>query len=208
MPFAVRLLIATIMARQNRFLLDVVALQGAQLEFYRSAVPRPRKYLTVAWRRRFAELGDAVGWSRLGEFAVVASAKTIRAWHRMLLAGKMVVSERKTGRPRTRPEIEALVLRLAHENAGWGQIRIVGELRKLGMRIAPRTVAAILTRNGIGPSPTRDRDRRWKPFLAEHAEEICATDFFTWDVWTWFGKRHSTSCSPSTWPRGRCASWA
>jgi hypothetical protein len=55
LSFACRLLVATILRRQNEFLMEAFAIQAAQWEFYKLITPRPRKHVTVAWRRRFAE---------------------------------------------------------------------------------------------------------------------------------------------------------
>jgi hypothetical protein len=48
------------------------------------------------------------------------------------------------GRPRTSPEIEALVVRLARENSGWGYDRIIGALANLGYPVSDQTVGNIL----------------------------------------------------------------
>ena len=50
----------------------------------------------------------------------------------------------KTGRPATRRNIQALVLRLARENPEWGYGRIHGELVALGVKVAASTVWEIL----------------------------------------------------------------
>jgi hypothetical protein len=49
---------------------------------------------------------------------------------------------RPKGRPATRRNIKALVLRLANENESWGYRRIAGELAGLGIAVAPSTVWA------------------------------------------------------------------
>jgi putative transposase len=46
----------------------------------------------------------------------------------------------KSGRPATRRNVSALVLRLARENPGWGYRRIHGELAGLGVKVAASTV--------------------------------------------------------------------
>jgi hypothetical protein len=57
----------------------------------------------------------------------------------------------KPGRPRTEVEIRDLVLRLARET-GWGYTRILGELKKLGVRaICRSTVINILKEHGLDP---------------------------------------------------------
>jgi putative transposase len=84
----------------------------------------------------------------------------------------------RTGRPATRPNIRALVLRLAWENPEWGYRRIRGELASLGAKIAAPAVWEILKTNGIGPAPRRDGPT-WSQFLRSQAEAILACDFFT-----------------------------
>ena len=59
----------------------------------------------------------------------------------------------KIGRPVTRRNIQALVLRLARENPGWGYRRIHGKLAGLGVKIAAPAIGEILKTNGTGPAP-------------------------------------------------------
>jgi hypothetical protein len=65
---------------------------------------------------------------------------------------------RTSGRPRTDPEIEDLVVRLARENSGWGYDRIVGALANLGHPVSAQTVGNILRRHGIAPVPERSQN--------------------------------------------------
>ena len=71
----------------------------------------------------------------------------------------------KTGRPATRRNIQALVLRLARENPGWGYRRIHGELAGLGVKVAASTVWEILKASGIsGTIPLQGcRQGGWGP---------------------------------------------
>ena len=78
--------------------------------------------------------------------------------------------------------IAALIVRMALENSGWGYCRIQGELKQLGHRVAPSTIAKVLKDNGIKPAP--DRPSSWKTFLQAHWGEIAGMDFFTTEVWT------------------------
>jgi transposase InsO family protein len=78
--------------------------------------------------------------------------------------------------------IRELIVRMATENAGWGYLRISGELEKVGHRVAKTTIATTLKNNGIAPSPNRPTS--WSTFLKSHADVIAAADFFTVDVWT------------------------
>jgi putative transposase len=87
----------------------------------------------------------------------------------------------ETGRPATRRNIRALVLRLARENPGWGYRRIHGELAGLGIKVAASTVWEILKINGIDPARHRTGPT-WPQFLRSQADAILASDFFTVDL--------------------------
>jgi hypothetical protein len=74
--------------------------------------------------------------------------------------------QRGPGRPRTRQEIEALVVRLAEENREWGYRRIQGALSHLGHELARSTIAAILERHGLELAPEHSQKTTWQEFLA------------------------------------------
>ena len=136
-------------------------------------------------RRRLAAKAKGLGRRRLAQVATLVTPETLLAWHRKLIAQKYDGSERRRpGRPRTRPELEALVVRMAEENRGWGYRRIQGALSNLKHKLARSTIAAILERHGIEPAPERNQRTTWKEFLARHWELIVAADFFTVEVWT------------------------
>jgi putative transposase len=80
-------------------------------------------------------------------------------------------------------EVRQLILRLARENSHWGYVRIVGELRKLGITVSATLVRNLLARAGIPPAPERGASS-WRAFLREHGNAILACDLFTVDtVW-------------------------
>jgi len=54
----------------------------------------------------------------------------------------------------------------------------------MGHDLAHGTIANILKQHGIEAAPERIRKTTWKEFLAQHWEQIVATDFFTIEVWT------------------------
>jgi hypothetical protein len=58
--------------------------------------------------------------------------------------------------------------RLTQENLDWGYRRIQGALLHLGHTMARSTIADILRRHGIEPTPERQRKTTWKAFLAQH----------------------------------------
>jgi len=92
----------------------------------------------------------------------------------------MVAAKRRqpksSGRPPVSDELVALILSLARNNRRWGVVRIQGELRRLGHRVAASTIRKILRSNRI-PPPTL-RDDAWSTFIRAHARTLLATDFF------------------------------
>jgi putative transposase len=85
------------------------------------------------------------------------------------------------GRPPKQGDVRQLVIRLAEDNPTWGYRRIQGELKHLGIAIAPSTVWSILRKEGIGPAPRRT-GLSWRQFLNRQAAGIIACDFLTVDT--------------------------
>ena len=89
---------------------------------------------------------------------LILTPGTILRWHRDIVRRRWAAQSMraKTGRPATRQNIKALVLRLARENPGWGYRRIHGELAGPGVTVAPSTVRQILKRGDrAGTAPGR-----------------------------------------------------
>src|SRR5262249_4735544 len=126
-----------------------------------------RLRLSDAERSTLAEIAKGLGRKALRDIARVAKPDTILAWYRRLVAQKFDGTRRRAypGRPRVSPEIEALVVRFARENRGWGYDRIVGAIENLGHRISDRTVDNILRRHNLAPAPERSRTTTWKEFI-------------------------------------------
>ena len=81
-------------------------------------------------RSTLAEIAKRLGRKALRDIACVARPDTILGWYRRLVAQKFDGSRQRgyPGRPRVSPEIEALVVRFARDNRGWGYDRTVGAL--------------------------------------------------------------------------------
>src|SRR5215467_2522239 len=136
-------------------------------------------------RRRLAVKAQKLGRRVLHELATLVTPETLLAWHRKLITRKYDGSrQRGPGRPRTRDEIQQLVVRMATENRDWGYRRIQGALANLGHEVAHGTIANILKQHGLEPSPERERKTTWTEFLSRHRAVIVAADFFTIEAWT------------------------
>ena len=147
-----------------------------------------RPCLTDDQRRRLAVKGKVLGRRYLAAVAGIVTPDTILRWYRRLVAKKYDGSkQRRPGRPNTKPDIAALVVRMANENPTWGYTRIRGGLKVLGHDVARNTIKAILKDHGIEPAPERRMKTPWKTFLAAHWDGLAAADFFTVEVLTMAG---------------------
>jgi putative transposase len=109
--------------------------------------------------------------------------ETLLRWHRRLVARRWTYPRRRPGRPTIEREVRELIVRLARENTSWGYVRIVGELRKLGINVSATLVRSVLADAGIPPAPQRDR-QCWRTFLRQQGDSILACDFLTVDtIW-------------------------
>jgi transposase len=142
-----------------------------------------RPNLNWADRALLAALLGVIPKARRQGLRLLVSPDTILRWHRDIVRRRWAARSMrgKTGRPTTRRNITALVLRLARENPEWGYRRIHGELAGLGVKVAASTVWEILKKAGIDPAPRRS-GHAWPQFLRSQAEAILACDFFTADL--------------------------
>jgi putative transposase len=161
---------------------------AAENRILRAKLP-PRLRLFNPERATLSEIGKRPGRRALAEIACVAKPDTILPWYRKLVAQKFDGSKHRQypGRPPVSSELEALVVRMAKENSGWGYDRIVGALANLGHRLSDQTVKNILRRHGIAPAPKRSQVTSWKDFLAAHMNVLVGCDFFTVEVLSWRG---------------------
>ena len=158
------------LVRSRAQLLGENALLRQQLLVLRRSVARPA--VTRADRVLLVLLaGHARAWRQA---LLLIQPETLLRWHR---AGFRALWRRKSrpgpGRPPLPAETVALIRRLAADNPLWGAERIRGELRKLGILVAKRTVQTYLPRQRTPRSPGQS----WATFLRNHAGEIWACDF-------------------------------
>jgi putative transposase len=115
--------------------------------------------------------------------AFFVTPETLLRWHRRIVGRRWTYPHRPPGRPPIDQAVRELILRFARENSHWGYVRIVGELRKLGITVSATLVRNVLARAGIPSAPERGASS-WRSFLRQQGNTILACDFFTVDtVW-------------------------
>src|SRR5438876_1053565 len=142
-----------------------------QLAVYKRTVPRPK----LRALDRLLWVGLASVWTGWRRALVIVSPDTVLRWQRRRFREYWTqLSRRPTGgRPAVNAEIEALVRRMAAANPLWGAPRIHGELLKLGIDVAERTVSRLMPKRRPLPSQT------WRTFLDNHVRGLVSLDFFT-----------------------------
>jgi putative transposase len=113
--------------------------------------------------------------------AFLVRPETLLRWHRQWVARQWTYPYRRPGRPPIDSEVRDLILRLAHENSGWGYVRLVGELGKLGIDVSATLVRNLLKAAGVPPAPQRGQ-LDWRSFLRAQAATTLACDFLTVDT--------------------------
>src|SRR5215831_13028273 len=166
-----QLIVTEFLQAENRLLKD--RLHGRRIRF------------TDAERALLARKAKDVGRKALLELNTIVSPDTLLRWHRRLVAQKWNFAERRgVGRPGIMRHISELIVRMAQGNRGWGYTRMQGALANLNHRVGRGTIANVLKRNGIEPSPERGKCTQWSTFLKAHWRVLFAADFLTVEVWT------------------------
>ena len=131
MPPALQFLVLTFAGWVNRHQDDLIDYLREENRVLREHLgPRPLR-LTDAQRRRLAVRGQKLGRRVLMQVAGIVTPDTILRWYRRLIAQTYDGSARRgRGRPMTRREVAALVVRMAVENPQWGYTRIRGAWMK------------------------------------------------------------------------------
>jgi transposase InsO family protein len=151
-----------------------IAVLRHQLLVLRRQVTRPR--YAPADRMVLAALAKLLPRDRWSIFLVTPS--TLLRWHRELIRRRWTYPANGRSRRTLDPDVVDLVVRLARGNSRWGYIRIVGECRKLGVRVSATSVRTILRRHHLGPAPRRGGPS-WTQFLRAQAAGTLACDFLT-----------------------------
>lgn len=168
-------LLALIASATDRELAKYVEYLKYENKILRARLPK-QIHTTTEERNTLLKFGKAVG-KAISELITIVSPATFARWLRIDSAVKPKTKKPKGGQRKPK-ELRELVLAIAMET-GFGLTRIVGELRRLGIKkISRQTVRNILKEEGVKPTPDRTSDC-WTEFLKRHGETLWASDFFS-----------------------------
>ena len=158
------------LARSKPQLIAANLLLRQQLVVLNRSVKRPRftstdRSLFVVLTSRFQSWKEAL---------LIVKPETILRWHR---TGFQLFWKRKSRATSYQPKIPletiTLIKEMATNNRLWGAERIRGELLKVGIKVAKRTVQRYIRQT----RPPRPHSQSWATFLRNHATDIWACDF-------------------------------
>lgn len=163
-------LLALIASATDKELAKYVEYLKHENKLLRARLPK-QVHTTHEERKKLLKYGKVIGRA-IEELITIVSPATFYRWVRQEKNGKPKPKNPKGGQRKPK-ELRELVLRIATET-NFGLTRIVGELRKLGIKkISRQTVRNILKEHGIEPSPDRTSDS-WADFLKRHGETLWA----------------------------------
>jgi putative transposase len=160
----------------------------AQVEILRRKLGGNRVIPSPDDRARLLALGQELDHN-VADVIGIVTPQTYCRWVEELREGRKA---KRVGRPKVARNLREIVVRLARQNDGWGYRRIVGELRKLRLRLGRSSVRRILKEEGLTPSPTRRgraEETVWRKFIRLHVNTLVACDFFTKSLITPLGVR-------------------
>ncbi len=174
MPQIFHPLLALIASATDRELAKYIQFLKEENKILRARLP-DEIHTRPSERERLVRFGKALGRA-IEELISIVSPGTFYRWCREAQFGKK--PKHPKGGQRKPREIRELVIEIA-KTTGFGYSRIIGELRKLGIKkISRQTVRNILKEADIQPGPDRTSDS-WENFLQRHRETLWAVDFFS-----------------------------
>jgi putative transposase len=141
-----------------------------QLAVYKQTVDRPR----LRWTDRVLWAWLSQLWPGWRDALAFVQPRTVIVWQRQRVRDhwRRLSQRGQPGRPAIPKEVRQLIRDMWQANPTWGSPRIVGELRKVGIKVTKSTVEKYRMRLSKPPSPT------WKTFLTNHVQDLVALDFF------------------------------
>jgi len=167
-------LLALIASATNNELVRYVEFLKEENRILRSRIPG-QVHTTAEERSQLIKVGKALGRA-IEELITLVSLATFYWWCREG-QGKKTKKNPTAGQRKCR-EVREFVIEIAR-TTGFGYTRILGELRKVGIKnISRQTVRNLLKEEGIEPGPNRKNDC-WDNFVKRHVETLWAVDFFS-----------------------------
>ena len=90
---------------------------------------------------------------QLAGVAHLVTPDTIRRWHRQWTAAKHTYQRNRVGQPGLMEAIRERIIRMAKDNARWGDCCIQGEMKRLGHNVAKSAIGKSRKGGGVPPSP-------------------------------------------------------
>jgi putative transposase len=161
---------AGLKSRRN-LLLENLALRHQLLVLSRGSSRPP---LTPLDRALWAWLSQS--WDGWKTRLCLVQPSTVIQWHRagFRLFWKWKSRPGKSGRKTISPDAIDLIRKMSRANPLWGAPRIHGELLKLGLHVAQRSVTKYMV-----PRAGRPSSHSWKTFLHNHLSSMVSVDFLT-----------------------------
>jgi transposase InsO family protein len=163
-------LLPSLVGGHRQLALENLALRQ-QLAIYKRTLARPQLRTTD----RLFWVGLARIWTGWRQALAIVTPDTVLRWQRRRFRAywTRLSGRSRGGRPPLSAEVAALVRKMAAANPLWGAPRIHGELLKLGLDVAERTVSRLMPKRRPEPSQT------WRTFLDNHVRDLVSIDFFT-----------------------------
>ena len=108
-----QLVVASLLGWLQREQSEAIAYLREENRILKTQLRNQRLRLNDDERRRLANIGARLGRRLLTQVATIVAPDTILRWHRQLIARKWTYSNRRAGRPRVLGEIRRLVVRMA-----------------------------------------------------------------------------------------------
>lgn len=108
---------------------------------------------------------------------LILKPDTLLRWHRegFRLFWKLKSKPNKNSQPKISQETIDLIKEMAANNPLWGAERIRGELLKLNIKVAKRTIQRYLRHT----RPIPPSNQNWHTFLKNHSKDVWSCDFVT-----------------------------
>jgi putative transposase len=164
-------LAAAVLKSRRHLLLEKAALRHQLLVLNRNANrPRLDPVDRVLW------VWLSVVWSQWRKTLRLVQPDTVIHWHwqGFRLFWRWNSRARNVGRKSVARETIAPIRQMSHANPLWGAPRIHGELLKLGITLAQRTVSKYIVR-----PPRRSSGQTWTTFLRNQLGDMVSVDFLT-----------------------------